>query len=499
MNRSFNLVDKPWIPVAGEVNRRSLMSIFTNNPKMLTGNPVDKIVIFRLLLSIVHASTKIYDMNDWKNLSKEQIAENARTYLTEHHDLFDIYNEEKPFLQFPQLKNKTPKFKPLHNKITVGYGDNKSLLTDKDHDETITDAEKAILLLRIICFNFGSKSFNKNVIFSSNYTKKATAKPGTLLGNAGYLHSYLKGENLWQSLYFNLLSEEDIKNLKGKSTVIGKPAWEEMPTGENDDRAKEFKKSYMGILLPLDKFVLFTEDNKIIKTDGIYYEEEADSNICIDPARTVINRKNKLTFFNVNPSKSVWRELEAILSFVNADNNQLIQPYFFSFGIKKLRSIDKNEVVFWVGGISVSNTSGEHSIKNNDNYVESEFKLSLLKLTLGLNKYKDNMYKLNRICKNLSNSVVNFFDNTNRKNSLDKNIIKNKIEEMFWESMELHKDIIIDISFNNIDIDTINSEQDSWKRISEEIFNEICPSISDNRFKEWIKTKNNLIKMNHKV
>lgn len=498
MNRSFNLVDEPWIPVAGEVEKRSLMSIFTNNPKMLRGNPVDKIVIFRLLLSIVHASTTIENDDDWKNLSEEQIAENARKYLSNYHDLFDIYNEGKPFLQFPQLKNMNPIFKPLHNKITVGYGDNKSLLTDRDHDETITDAEKAVLLLRIICFNFASKSFNKNVIFSVGHTKNATAKPGTLLGT-GYLHSYLKGNNLWQSLKFNLLTEEEIKELKCQSTVIGKPAWEEMPTGEDDVRANEFKKSYMGILLPLDKFVLFTEDNKIIKTDGIPYKNEAIPENCIDPALTVINIKNKLAFFKANPSKSVWRELESIFSFINIDNSQFIQPYFFSYGIiKKLRSINKNEVTFWVGGISVTNKKGELVVDNNDNYVESEFKLSLLNFTVGLNRYKDNMCKLNHICKNLSDSVVKFFNNTNRKTSSNK--IKNKIEEMFWENMESHKNKIIEISFIiNTDIEIINIERILWKKISEEVFDEICPNIADNRFKEWIKAKNNLIKMNYKI
>ena len=105
--KTFNLVDQPWIPVAGEHNLRSLMEIFTGPaPKRLSGNAVDKIVMFRFLLSIVHASSPIPDAAAWEVLTPEKIAEDARNYLSANRQLFDLYDPERPFLQFPRLKEK---------------------------------------------------------------------------------------------------------------------------------------------------------------------------------------------------------------------------------------------------------------------------------------------------------------------------------------------------------------------------------------------------------
>ena len=67
--KSFNLIDEPWIPVAGEKELRSLRTIFSGAaPRDLSGNPVEKIVLFRLLLSIAHAAVKIPDTDAWRLL-----------------------------------------------------------------------------------------------------------------------------------------------------------------------------------------------------------------------------------------------------------------------------------------------------------------------------------------------------------------------------------------------------------------------------------------------
>ena len=105
--KTFNLVDRPWIPVAGENELRSLTAVFSEPaPQRLAGNAVDKIVMFRFLLSIVHASSDIPDEAAWHALTPQKIAENARNYLNVHKDCFDLYDPVRPFLQFPQLKEK---------------------------------------------------------------------------------------------------------------------------------------------------------------------------------------------------------------------------------------------------------------------------------------------------------------------------------------------------------------------------------------------------------
>ncbi len=199
-SRSFNLADEPWIPVAGETRKRSLISVFTHPvPAGLSGNAVDKIVILRLLLSIVQASTEIPDDDAYAELSEETIAENARNYLTEHRALFDLYDKEKPFLQFPQLAEKGKKTDLGSVSVNIATGNN-TCLSNWHKDTTLSDAEIAVLLLRSTGFACGGKKYDSSLNLTAGYVKGASGKCGTLLGSYGYLHSYLKGENLWQTL-----------------------------------------------------------------------------------------------------------------------------------------------------------------------------------------------------------------------------------------------------------------------------------------------------------
>lgn len=73
--KSLNLCDYPWIPVAGEDERKSLIQIFSDTSlRRLSGNPVDKIVVLRLLLCIAQASSKLPDNDAWLKLTDEKLA-----------------------------------------------------------------------------------------------------------------------------------------------------------------------------------------------------------------------------------------------------------------------------------------------------------------------------------------------------------------------------------------------------------------------------------------
>ena len=105
MNKSFNLIDKPWIPVSlrGEV---SLLQVFTDvSIKELSGTVLENLSIFKLLLAISQAAFTPKDDEEWKKTNLEDFGTRVVNYLSKHHDLFDLYSE-KPFLQFPILKEK---------------------------------------------------------------------------------------------------------------------------------------------------------------------------------------------------------------------------------------------------------------------------------------------------------------------------------------------------------------------------------------------------------
>ena len=278
--RSFNLVDEPWILTAASPERKSLRDVFSD-PTLcrLSGNPVDKIVVFRLLLTIVQASTDLRDLDAWADLTVERMAANALAYLDKWHDRFDLFGD-KPFLQFPQLAGKGEPSSPGSLQVEVSTG-NKVVLTDWNLYHELDLPQMANFLLRAASFSCGGKKFDKSAVLSPGHTKKSTGKSGTLLGFAGYMHSYMCCPTILESVKFNLLTDGDIKEIGVFPGGKGTPCWEEMPQGEIDERAELYRKSYLGQLFPLDKFLLI-QGKRIIKTDGIGYLGHKEG--LVDPA-----------------------------------------------------------------------------------------------------------------------------------------------------------------------------------------------------------------------
>ena len=170
----FNLCDDPWIPIAGSPKRLSLMEAFSErSPGRLAGNAVDKIVILRFLLALVHASNRIPDNNAWLALTPEIMAENVRAYLASHRECFDLYGE-RPFLQFPKLAEIGGQASPAGALMVNVSAGNKVVLSGWNQAQPLSEAEKAILLLRSSCFACGGKKFDKDLRLS----------PGVEIGRA---------------------------------------------------------------------------------------------------------------------------------------------------------------------------------------------------------------------------------------------------------------------------------------------------------------------------
>lgn len=98
----FNLVDEPWIPVAG-VGRVSLAQLFENPQyRSLGGNPVQKIAVMKLLLAIAQAAATPADEHAWRALGAEGLACSCGAYLDRWHERFYLYGE-RPFLQMSAI------------------------------------------------------------------------------------------------------------------------------------------------------------------------------------------------------------------------------------------------------------------------------------------------------------------------------------------------------------------------------------------------------------
>src|SRR5690606_36987362 len=108
LSNKFNLIDEPWIPIiAGPLI--SLKELFTQKQhRELGGNPIQKISLFKLLLAISQAAFTPKDEDELEETVLDSFCDKCLQYLERWHDAFWLYGE-KPFLQFPDLKNSDEK------------------------------------------------------------------------------------------------------------------------------------------------------------------------------------------------------------------------------------------------------------------------------------------------------------------------------------------------------------------------------------------------------
>ena len=477
----FNLCSEPWIPIAGSGERKSLIECFTGPPPLrLSGNAVDKIVILRFLLAIVHAANRIPDEDAWLALTPEAMAKNVRAYLEQHRDCFDLYGE-RPFLQFPQLAKLGGKAASPGSLMAHVAEGNKVVLSDWNRYQGLFEAEKAILLLRSSCFACGGKKFDKELCLSQGVVK-GTGASGTLLGFMGYLHAYMLGGNLWETLRLNLLTETDLREINAWPDGVGVPFWEAMPSGEADGRAETYRRSYQGQLFPLDKFLLLTEKG-VIKTSGISYPNH--KNGLVDPALTITNDGKNIRAEWAKTDTRPWRELTALLAFLQHDSR--IQPYFLSMGMQKLRRLRTELCAIWVGGVAVSSNSGEQYLSGMNDYVESEFAFP--------REYMDErsyrafcgfMEEVENIAKRLYGCVAGYYTKMSGKDNAKSQ--GEQAKAVFWERMEPHGQEIIDIAFaEHPDEAAVGRARTGWFRLLCRVYEECCPRDTPRQLAAWVE------------
>ena len=406
----FNLVDEPWIPVAGR-GLVSLATIFSDHSlSALGGNPVQKIALTKLLLAIAQSAYTPMDDDDWKTLGASGMARKALEYLTAKKDLFWLYGE-RPFLQMPAIaKAEKQSFGAVQVYIATG---NTTVLTQGQVEASLTDAEKAILIVQMMGFGLGGKKTDNSVVISTGYQgksndkgKPSTGKPGPSIGYMGFLHSFLQGKHLIETVWLNLLTEENMEGLKYFSEGLGTVPWEKMPQGEACPAAKSLKNSYMGRLIPLSRFVLLTDDG-LHYSEGIahpgYAEGMADPSVAVDYS----GAKAKVLW--TDPEKRPWRQLPALLSFLGTEKKGAFDCLQLRIGVPRVKKYIP-EFGIWSGGLRVSSNAGEQYVSGSNDFVESE--LFLNSSVLGdewFPKLKQEMDELDQLSKITWSATMAFF------------------------------------------------------------------------------------------
>ena len=481
----FNLVEEPWIPVAGK-GLVSLATIFSDATlSALGGNPVQKIALTKLLLAIVQTAYTPKDDEDWQTLGAAGMAKKALAYLNAKKDLFWLYGE-KPFLQIPGInKAEITSFGSVQTHVATG---NTTVLTQTQAETALSDADKALLVVQLMGFGLGGKKADNTIVLSPGYQgkcnakgKPSTAKPGPSIGFLGFLHSFLQGTNLPESLWLNLITEENIKELKMFPLGFGAVPWEKMPQGEDCQQAQALKNSYVGRLIPLSRFILLAE-NGMHYSEGIAHPGYAGGVVDASVAVDFSAAKPKALW--VDPDKRPWRQLSALLSFMG--NEGAFDCLQLRLGIPRAKKA-LLEIGIWSGGLRVSSNAGEQYVSGLNDFVESELCLKTAYLgDIWFGNLKGEMGELDTLSKTVYATTTAFF----KAQKADGTDQAAQASNLFWQLCERKFQELVNACGDNS-----GEEAKKFRRVfagfANKAYDTYCPKDTARQLDAWAANRPN--------
>lgn len=482
----FNLIDEPWLPVA-DVGPVSLRQVFSHPEyRSLGGNPVQKIAVTKLLLAIAQVASTPADDAEWAEIGVAGVAKRCLAYLDQWHSRFWLYGE-KPFLQMPAIA--TAEVQPFGAVLAEVATGNTTVLTQANIDKPLSEAEQALLLVCLIGFSLGGKKADNKIVLSKGYAgkskdngKPATGKPGASLGYLGFLHSFLLGSTLQESLWLNLLTHEQINALRVLPSGLGQAPWEQMPSGESCPQAKQLQNSLMGRLLPLSRFCLLT-GNGLHYSEGIAHSGYKEG--LIDPSVSVSYSGKDLKVLWVDPEKRPWRFLTAMLSFLSQTTASGFDCLQLRGGLFRSRQLVENFGV-WSGGLRVRNNAGEQFVSGADDFVESTVMLPLDAFGESwFSTLQQEMSELNGLAKILYSATLNY----GKTLKADSKGQAGQAANLFWQQCERQFQQLVDSCDNPEEVRRLRRIFGGYVR---QCYNRFCPSGTARQLDAWAKNQPNL-------
>lgn len=490
MENRFNLIDEDWIPVA-DYGRVSLRKIFSHSSyRSLGGNPVQKIAVLKLLLAIAQAATTPEDDEEWQTLGPEKLGQRCLAYLQQWHAQFYLYGNQ-PFLQIPAIAAaKVQQFGAVLPEVSTG---NTTVLSQVQIQRQLDDADRALLLLTLMSFALSGKKTDNSVVLSPDYGgkrnakgKASTSKPGPGVGHMGFLHTFFVGGNLLETLWLNLLTHQQLAQMQLYPAGVGTAPWENMPTGEDCSVARALRESLMGRLVPMSRFCLLT-------SDGLHYSEGLShagyKEGVVDPSMAVNYSGKEPKALWVNPEKRPWRELTALLGFIQQSDSQGFQSWQVRCGLD--RACDQvNLFALWSGGLRVSSNAGEQYASGSDDFVESQIWLSSDMLgQFWFTQLKQEVDGLDGLAKNLYGRVMGYYQEL----AVDGGKLAPQATQLFWQLCERQFQQLVDHCEQ--DEHSKATRQKLRKRFAayvQQAYDRFCPCDTARQLTAWAKQQPNV-------
>lgn len=482
----FNLIDEPWIPIA-DAGRISLKELFSNDQyKALGGNPVQKLALTKMLLAIVQAADTPDDDYEWSETGVSGMSAKVLAYLVRWYDRFWLYGE-RPFLQMPAVV--AAEKKPLGALIAEVATGNTTVLKQTEKEFHFTDAEKAVLIVTMMGFSLGGKKTDNSVVLSAGYQGKSnakgrpsTARPGSSVGYMGMLHTLLSGHSVLQTLWLNTLTLANISSLNTMKGGVGNPPWEVMPLGEDDEIARNLQSTYIGRLVPMNRFCLLT-GNEVHYSEGIAHSGYADG--VYDPTIAVDYKPKKPRVIWVSPDKRPWREVTALLAFFGGQST--FDCAQLRFAIPRCRTV-VTELGIWSGGLRVSSNAGEQYVSGSDDYVESQFLLQSSWLGEAWFVHLEHeMEALETVAKQTYGATMGYC----KELKVDGKDIAAQTTHLFWELVERDFQKLIEYCDDPQEVEKLRQK---FAGFSNQAFNRFCSRETARQLDAWAANRPNLFK-----
>ena len=332
----MNIAFDPWIPVVtitGEDHLASLCSVLSEGEKYadLAVRPHERVSLMRLFLCVAHAALHgPEDYAAWCEIPK-QLPEVVPEYLETWKDSFELFHVEKPWLQVANL-NCMPDAKGKNNELLAWSSlsklcfsrasGNRTTLFDHTahHGEAKPEYSPEAIALNLLTFqNFfvaGGKATSR--IWGEFEMKNPPNPKGGPCSGKSILFTFIRAENLAQTIHLNLNTFDDLKLIYGDDDFLGKPLWE-MPIRSPDDYIpiQNATKTHIGRLVPQTRMLRINKDLKTVMLGpGFVYPKYQDENNTFYPDifSTVILKKEERVLLSARPDSSIWRELHCLIT-----------------------------------------------------------------------------------------------------------------------------------------------------------------------------------------
>lgn len=358
----MNLTTDKWIPVIrtnGQADTVSLEQVFGEGVDIrdIAVRPHERIALMRLLLAVAQSGLDgPRDDKDWRGC-RDKVAEAAQQHLKENRTAFELFGSDTRFAQVHQLDPAAKADDRTEEVVTkldfaLATGHNQTVFDNCAASTTprnTSPAQAALWLLTFQCFAPPG---------GSGYTGKSPC------GERKMLHAFLRGGDLLETVWRNLLTKEDVAELPGCSGW-GRPSWL-LP--ENWQRDSKHLSSYLGRLCPLTKGVWLQEPDgdgglagvvtMELQRKGMTYSSFEKGGFR-EPAGTLRTDGKKHWLLAADSKRAIWRDLPAMMPRRALDRDARLAPV-------ALQRYDGTEPVdLWVGALIVVNTAKiENSVES---------------------------------------------------------------------------------------------------------------------------------------